>query len=372
MTQGNGIGKLAGVQSLRALAAMLVVYYHATQMVHERLDKGAAIFESGQAGVDIFFAISGFVMVVTTHRHWGMCGQWLDFLMRRLIRIVPLYWAATLLKLAATLAMPALTSHPHLDAWHVAASFLFIPAWDADHRPLPLLPVGWTLNFEMLFYLLFAVSLGLRVRSVLGISLLLLGLSLLSLLHPAAFTALQLPALEAPSTLLNPILLEFVMGMAIGWCAVRGIGLSPRLAGLALMCGIAALAASAWLDVVMGTFSRPFYWGVPSALLLLATVSLDPFVRRFLGGVPALLGDASYAIYLGHGFVLPFVGVAMSRFGLVTPPWQPLALVLSCGISALAGVVVYRLFEQPLTERLTGIWRRLRTPRGGVVAEQAR
>lgn len=370
-THGEGIGKLVGVQALRGLAAMLVVYYHATQMVHERLDKTAGIFESGQAGVDIFFAISGFVMVVTTHRHWGRAGQWLDFLMRRLIRIVPLYWAATLLKIVATLALPALTSHPVLDPWHVTASFLFIPAWDADHRPLPLLPVGWTLNYEMLFYLLFATALAARMRTILGVSLLLCGLSLLSLLHPGAAAGQLLPALEPVAMLVNPILLEFVMGMTIGWCAVRGIRLSPRLAWLALVCGLAALAASEWLNVVMGTFSRPFYWGVPGAMLLLATVSLEAQLRKFLAGLPALLGDASYAIYLGHGFALPFVGVAMGKLGLIAPAWQPLTLLLSCVVSALAGVVVYRLFEQPLTTRFSGIWRRRRERLAGAVAEQA-
>ena len=349
MASNDSFGKLVGVQGLRGLAAMLVVFYHATQMVHERLDKGAGIFELGQSGVDIFFAISGFVMVVTTYRYWGMRGQWLDFLLRRLIRIVPLYWAATLLKVLAILALPALTSHPVLDSWHVTASFLFIPAWDANQRAQPLLPVGWTLNFEMLFYLLFAAALAARMRPVIWISLLLLGLSLLSWLHPAE--------LGAAGTLLDPILLEFVMGMTIGWCAVNGFRLSQATAWLALFCGAACLVASQHLTVVSGGFSRPEFWGVPGAMLLLATISLEPYARKYLSGIPALLGDASYAIYLGHGFALPFVGVIMGKLGLISSLWQLVALLLACVVSAVTGILIFRWFERPLTTRLSALWR---------------
>ena len=140
-------------------------------------------------------------------------------------------------------------------------------------------------------------------------SLLLAALSLASLLHPGTAAAKVLPELGAVATLMNPILLEFVMGMAIGWCAVRGIRLPIGLAWLALLCGLAALAASEWLNVMMGTFLRPLYWGMPGALLLLAAISLEPWARRYLGGLPAQIGDASYAIYHGHGFVLPLIGV---------------------------------------------------------------
>ena len=200
-----------GVQVLRGIAAMLVVLCHASQMVHYRLGVGEVLF-FGASGVDVFFPISGFVMAVTTRRYWGQAGHALDFLVRRLIRIVPIYWGATLLKLLLIVALPAVVGATRLDAWHVTASFLFIPAFDAEHKAFPVVPIGWTLNFEMLFYLLFAAVLALRLQPLIWLGG---GLLLISLLPP-------LPAWGAIASLFSPMLLEFVGGMLLGWAGLQG------------------------------------------------------------------------------------------------------------------------------------------------------
>jgi peptidoglycan/LPS O-acetylase OafA/YrhL len=320
---------------------MLVVLYHASQMIHERFGRGE-VLTFGSAGVDLFFPISGFVMVLTTHRHWGQAGRAGRFLLRRLVRVVPMYWAATLLKIAGLLALPAMASHPQLDAWHVAASFLFIPAWDVHHRAQPVVPIGWTLNFEMMFYALFALALGLRVRPVWWVAT---GL--------AVFSFLPLEGLlGAVGTLANPILLEFVAGMFIGWAAVNGRLLPRAIAAPCLTAAFLALPLTMFVPAAEAYAWRWLLWGIPGALALAAAVALEPTLGQGLRGWPEKLGDASYAIYLVHGFVLPPLGILMGWLHLNSGVWPLATLLPACGASAAAGWCVHRWLERPLTDFL--------------------
>src|SRR5882672_247790 len=136
---------LDSVQALRALAALCVVVYHV-----DFVGRGAF-------GVDIFFVISGFIIChVTAKDHDG-------FLRKRLIRIVPLYWAGTLCLYCLGLVAPRLLqSEPTLSG--LVNSLLFIPYAKEGGRVYPILFLGWTLNYEMFFYALFACALALNRR----------------------------------------------------------------------------------------------------------------------------------------------------------------------------------------------------------------
>src|SRR5258706_16365621 len=92
---GSTTPRYYGVQALRGVAAIMVVLFHIVKMVHTKLDGPPIEFAAGGGGVDIFFAISGFVMILTTAHAWGTPRLWLTFLCRRLLRIVPLYWLLT-------------------------------------------------------------------------------------------------------------------------------------------------------------------------------------------------------------------------------------------------------------------------------------
>jgi exopolysaccharide production protein ExoZ len=116
-----------GVQILRGLAALVVVLQHDSGAMAERAFDSSLKFDWGQCGVDIFFAISGFVMVLVTAGSWGRTGVARPFLARRLIRVVPLYWMFTAFKILLLLAMPSLALSTVLTHWHVISSFLFIP-----------------------------------------------------------------------------------------------------------------------------------------------------------------------------------------------------------------------------------------------------
>ena len=110
------------------------------------------------AGVDIFFVISGFIMVYASSRWFGSAQSPRVFLAHRIARIVPLYWATTMLYLAVVLFAPALLNSEYLAPGFVISSFLFIPAARPDGLVQPLYSLGWTLNYEMFFYALFAIA----------------------------------------------------------------------------------------------------------------------------------------------------------------------------------------------------------------------
>jgi len=154
-------GVILPIQYLRAFAAMSVVWLHAI----EQMPGAGATFDLhfGASGVDVFFVISGFIMLATTR---GRDTTAAGFLVRRLLRVAPLYWLATLAMLAGSLLAPAAFHTLRYSAATVVESLLFIPHWSLAFpgNAWPVLVPGWTLNYEMFFYVLFALSLALPAR----------------------------------------------------------------------------------------------------------------------------------------------------------------------------------------------------------------
>jgi hypothetical protein len=171
------------------------------------------------SGVPIFFAISGFIMVVTSANAFGSTQSALDFMRRRIIRIVPLYWLVTTVGLAALLVMPAQMKVLPNDYGYIISSYLFWPAMRLTGDVRPLATPGWTLNLEMFFYVVFAIALLFPRRF--GLPFL---FSSLGLLVCARVSGLL------PGVALNfwgdPIVLGFLLGAAVGVIYIRGIRLS--------------------------------------------------------------------------------------------------------------------------------------------------
>lgn len=330
------------IQALRAVAALVVVGFHATVLWHDRADPTAAPWQNGNAGVDLFFVISGVIMVVSSRRLVGRADAARQFLTLRAIRIVPLYWLATFAKLAAIAAVPALALHTSPTAWNVAASLLFLPSRDATGLVRPVLDVGWTLTFEALFYLLFALALALAVPA-------------LRLVGPAmavlAAASLLLPGHATPLTFLaDPIVLEFVAGVAIGTWLLRqpAIRRAPLWAAPALAAALAAIA----LAPAETRWARVAVWGGAATLAVLAAILLEPRLGRRVPRLLIAVGEASYALYLTHGFILPPLGVLAKRL-----PWRGHAaeaalIAAALALSTLAALATYRLIEAPITRAL--------------------
>ena len=146
------------IQYLRGISAVMVIFYHAA--IQSTAISGIHVPALGKFGVDIFFVISGFVM-------WtGVSGRATSptiFLKKRFCRIVPLYWSFTLIAAAVALLMPGLLRSTIFDLPHLVASLAFIPWVNPAASSVkvietltPVVNPGWTLNFEMLFYVMFA------------------------------------------------------------------------------------------------------------------------------------------------------------------------------------------------------------------------
>ena len=323
-------------------------------MLHAQLDAGVVAQRTNgafrpsetfpwAAGVDVFFVISGFIMVHASGRLFGATGGRRIFLSHRVARVVPLYWAVTTLYVAVAMAVPALINRGELTPGYVLASYLFIPVEGPDGHVLPVYGLGWTLNYEMFFYGLFALALGL------GRSLAVSAVTVVLLVLVAAGRVVPLPQPLAFWT--DPILLEFAFGMALALAREHGLRLGWATA-LAL-----AAAALALLAIDLGRPGAPLWlprvlaYGLPAALLV-AAAALRPGGETRTGPLTRLavaVGDASYALYLLHPFVIRAGREAMLAGGLaaVVGPWGFVAFSLA--LASGAALVVHRLFERPLT-----------------------
>jgi peptidoglycan/LPS O-acetylase OafA/YrhL len=195
----------------------MVVVHHATIMADERLGVVGHRWLSGAAGVDIFFVISGFVMALSSRSLAHKVSPGFEFLKRRVERIFPLYWIFTTLKIAIAIAIPASMVNGLGSTWHVIGSYLLIPSMGSSGTSFPILLVGWTLELEMMFYVVFAIALGLRARP------------LLILIPVLGLTALLPFAVHLPASpweaYCNPIVVEFLFGIGLYEAYRRGVRL---------------------------------------------------------------------------------------------------------------------------------------------------
>ncbi|CAN5767268.1 acyltransferase [soil metagenome] len=333
-----------GVQALRAVAALGVVAYHGTQLWAQRLTStsGASEWIAGATGVDVFFVISGFVMMLTSQRLQGLSGA-KDFIVRRLIRIVPLYWLVTTIKLVGLMRAPSLATNA-VPSWTEAVkSYFFIPYRHSDGIINVLVIAGWTLVFEIFFYLIFAGSIAAKQNRLRFLAIVIGGVACVGLFRS--------PHWPVVFYTMDPIVLEFLAG---AWLANR-INTRSRVFSQPMALGVCA----GWI-VYLAFFSgwgderlRFLLAGLPAILVVMAVVSLEDELHHRIPRWLRKLGDASYSIYLVHGVVLPVIGVLMVREGLMNSGRaKPVAVLLSLILSSLAGVVVYQVCEHPLTEWL--------------------
>jgi len=317
---------LAFIQYLRGFAATAVLVFHACQ-------RAQADFGVGAAGVDLFFVISGFIMWVVSDARPLTPRQ---FITRRIERIVPLYWAVTLAAAAVAIVAPAVFPNMTPTAAHVLGSIFFVPHRDATGEIYPLIVPGWSLNYEMFFYAIFAVALGLSAR---------LRLPFLIVTFAALAAAGRMVSSDSPAwlTYTDPLLLEFLAGVLLGVAYTRGARLPSALSVLLILAGLAAYAGTPWYGQYVEAW-RPALWGLPALAIVSGAVFLEragkvPYLR-----LPHFIGDASYSVYLVHGFAVSAV------FRLFGEGRLPMGVEIA--LSVLAGLAVgsatYLLVERPL------------------------
>lgn len=342
MSEAGRSHTVVPIQILRAVAALGVLVSHISLLLSSLGGWSAALpdFKFGEAGVDLFFVISGFVMVYASEPLFARADGPPTFLAHRLIRIVPLYWLLTTFYLILSRVVPE--SPTDYAAGFVAASYAFIPAARPTGLMQPVMAQGWTLNYEMLFYVIFTVAVfAPRRRATVIASLLLIAMVVCGRLFA------PLPAMLAFWS--DPIVLEFVFGMAIGLAYREGAKLPQPLALVLIGAGIALVLAGWQLP---GVDHRLVVWGIPAALIV-AGSSLGRFSASQAAWRPLIaLGNASYALYLVHAapIRLIIVWARHANVDISRTPWLYFAASFIAAI-ALAFAVHY-LFERPVTAAL--------------------
>jgi exopolysaccharide production protein ExoZ len=313
------------IQVLRAVAAILVVCRHAAG------DQLAF----GSIGVDIFFALSGFVMIISTGKLRLQSNAASVFLKRRIVRIVPMYWLFTGLQVLRDRAVGQ-----HHAVKEVISSLLFVPCRFSQTPQIvyfPICTVGWTLNYEAFFYICFALCLWMR-KSVFWLVPVFAVLSIIGFHRPEQ----SIGALS----IFNYRLLLFIGGMVIAKLYAKGRLLHP-IAALFVSCLCAAMVF-VWHDDTY--WMHMIIWAPAALAVTYAFLSFEPLFSSHRAPLLQLLGDASYSIYLSHyilGFRLAkfaFSALAMMHHDTSYFTYVLVRITLGCA----AGILVHMLVERPI------------------------
>lgn len=304
----------------------------------------ARLTSIGACGVDVFFVISGFIMVHTTRGSSCTPGS---FLARRLQRVAPPYWFITIVTFLALCAGFEPIGNHHVDWGYLLASLAFIPVSREGGAIMPLLGVGWTLNYEMLFYLTFALALRWRRFAPPGL-LVAVPIAILATLGFAF--SFSNPIVR---TFTAPLMLEFLFGTGLG-VAWQFVGATqPSRRWLILAAGLTALGICLLVTLfdpthLVGEQSK-WRWltiGMPAALIVAGALLAEK--AGFAVNHEAILyqGETSYSLYLTHTLVLQVATKVFRPLGV--QQYFALELLLDVAVCAFAAAVFHRWFEKRL------------------------
>ncbi len=308
------------VHFMRAVAAIVVTTSHTFNVVG--VPKSILI---GDVGVDIFFVISGFVVTVSTPDG----SPPVRFLLRRLIRVVPLYWLATFSIVGYSYWKWGVAPDPR----EMADSLLLYPSLGG--RWFPLLFPGWTLAFELLFYFTFFVAL-IFVRR-----------------RAALFAAAMMAALMAlnPSTIQTASLLEFSAGVLLGYAYFNRAQsyYDDRLGVFLLSAGLVIFTVN-----IYGVATRSIGWGIPSLFLVAGLLQFEP-QTLLRASLVRILGDASYSLYLFHIPVMTVLREAAFTLGFDYKSHLPLFCIFLVIASIVLSIAIHLAIEKPMLRIFNGM-----------------
>ena len=313
------------IELLRFIAALAVVYFHAVGTLRAVAFPEIGpnpLTELGAAGVDVFFVISGFVIFLSLTRKNRTP---IEFARDRLIRLVPAYWILTIshLVILASVAILRAAEVPFDFSWTIQS--LFFVSQPLGNN-LPLISQGWSLEIEMLFYLLVAV-----------------GLIIKNPIANIVFPAVALVSLVGFG-LLPDLALEFIFGGLLGYLYTRIKFPAPVAIGAGVI-GIVMFVA----PVILGAVDAPRWvtWGIPSMLVVFSAINLPQLNWKIL----PTIGAASYPVYLLHMMVINIVSPIMSMFGSSTAMFF-FALASCLILSQVLGIIFDKMVDKPITRFL--------------------
>jgi exopolysaccharide production protein ExoZ len=330
--------KFGGIEAARGVAAVLVAAYHASRLVAQPRYAGvppaAGLFGDFNAGVDFFFVLSGFLI---TWVHWFDIGQpnrLGHYFVRRFTRIYPAYWVVLLPTLLASLFHIGSSATTTPTPAVIICSILLLP-----NAVQPVLGVAWTLVFEVFFYCMFAFAMLAGKRA--AIVAILWGCLIV------IYNTVAPPPSFPGSFFLSPYNLEFLIGVAVA-SLLRQIEFpfGRRLATIGAVLFVALMLAR--VERLMGdsALALRLAFGLCAAMFVIGTVEIERLRGSTVPAWLALLGAASYSVYLVHSLIEPVVMLAAwPHIKGISPTL--ITIALTC-LATAGGILFHVLVEKPL------------------------
>jgi len=337
---------LYNIQLLRGIAVLLVVLFHIMSVERKYGGKSyllSNITNFGMIGVDIFFVISGFIMVVVTQGYYKNIKKAFEFLYNRIARIYPTYWFYTLLVLIVYLIKPTMVNSSQGNRVDILASFLLLPS-----DVLPLVMVGWTLIYEMFFYIIFFLMLLFLPQKHLF-------KALISWIGFIIFLNLTFNYNNPYFRLISdPLTIEFILGSIMAICFYK---VNKKVSNIFLIVVVIfSFVISIFIYynyflskgvIFISGWDRVAVFGVPSVCIVFAFVLLERNGIS-INFIITKIGDASYSIYLSHLLTLNVIGRIWSKFSTNSIWDNYIMLPILLISSIIVGMFSYKYIEKPL------------------------
>lgn len=335
------------IQTLRGIAISGVLLFHSGFIARKYFNgvlNPSLLLDYGKAGVDLFFVISGFIMVTVTRNKFGALNQSFKFVIARTSRIYPTYWVYFFITLVIYLTNPKLVNSSVGNHANLISSFFLLPS-----EQLPLVMVGWSLIHELWFYFVFSFLLLTSEKNLLPC--LLVWASLIIFINSISSNPSSSPYIRL---IIHPYSLEFILGSITAISLRPFIIKSPISPLLILSCSLASICGLAYIFnhriLLHEDIERCIVVGGTFSLLSFSLALIELKGKLKFSGLLNWLGGISYTIYLSHILVLSGMGrtlnlvVQNSYLG-----FYPLVIWLLLFISVIFyGWLGYKYMEQPL------------------------
>jgi exopolysaccharide production protein ExoZ len=334
--------RIDGLQVMRALAATFVMMYHGMHMLHRDtgfwfLNKAMVV---GYSGVDIFFVISGFIILYTSD--FGIFKM-AKFLKKRFIRIFPIYWVVNILLLIAYFISPSPDQlfKGKLDV--ILGSLLLLP------QQQYIIGISWTLSYELIFYLIFAITFNVSKK------FLFIFLSIWTVIILTTYGLHVKSQYTIIDTLLNPVVIEFILGCFLaylykrypyvkGWYLFLIVGAVGYLVNWNIYYTARLKDDTAFISYI----SRLYLFGLPVTVFIFGLL----YVKRGYPRLLVYLGDASYSLYLIHGTVISALLKLAEKFELRPLLSNNLGACVMFAITISVAMLFYTYVEKPLIAQI--------------------
>lgn len=349
MNETGKIKKLYGIQELRGVASLMIVLYHVTYISNECLNYSfmGGLFDFGYGGVDLFFVISGFLVYYVHCLELGKKQFGIDFLIKKCLRIFPIYWLVLSLLLMVYFLIPSYGLEEIRNPVYILLSFLLLPLRNMSNSALS---VAWTLRYELLFYLLFSAVFFLKRKTAAALLLLWVVISAVNLVLRMTGSGTENFDFNFLFSAYN---LEFALG-SISAYLVLNTYIKKRLSLIIFLSGILIFIVNSMLDAVCHLqLHRFFYYGIPAVIIIfgMTAYELNHGMRHIKPLV--FLGNASYSVFLVHLPTISFLNKVFVKLHIyeLTGYFAGLAVIGALGV--ISGCIFYVLIEKNWNRILT-------------------